>query len=240
MLFPSDFPFSAKCQKLLARLRSSGQGQTMNQLARGLGGCSSRTVYRTLAELEKQGCRFTREAGPRGVVRLRLTHDAQGRRQVPAPAARLFLALFRAALGLDTPPGPGNPAAFLDEPSALLAGALGLPATAANVPVGCVIQGPLAVPVGRLPWHLLEPLAQALMDRHAIRVDQQGLTTRLVPHQLQFGPNAGAGVLLAWDPFREEWARLALETIDTIAIDGCGCIPGQAMNSLDPLKIARP
>jgi len=229
---PPQPSFQAKCRSLLTRLRGSSQGLTLVQLARVLGGCSVRTIFRILKELEAQGCRFTRESGPDRTVRIRLAHDARGRRQVPRPAARLFLALYRAALGLDALPEPGHPAAFLEEPAALLEGALGL-AGAPAPPAGCVIQGMPAVPVGQLPWHLLEPLADALEDQGAVRVERHDGTFRLVPHQLRFGPGCGAGVLLAWDPALDDWLRLDLLTLIEVAPDGRGCVPRPALHQLD-------
>lgn len=222
-----------RLRKALALLREAGpKGLTKLQLAKKLGGVSTRTVDRALGLLEEQGARMERaREGRPAVLHFRLTkgpgwdEHVSGDARMALRLAALTLAQSGTLLWQDKLDMlEGLASAHMSTKDRTLFEAL---AKAVRVQGG--VEDPIEVP------DVLEPILKALQEERELEVDYQAAGAkaatphRVVPYALTHDLYSGGAFLLVWDPRRQKPIHLRLNRIGRVKVGPKGMVPDPAL-----------
>jgi len=206
-----------RLRRTLALLREAGpKGMTKLQLARRLGGVSTRTVDRAIILLEEQGARLDRSReGRPSVLHFRLQKGPTWDEHVTGDArlalrlAKLTLAQSGTLLWQDK----------LEALEALTSARMSsrdrtlFETLAKAVRVQGGTEDPIEAP------EVLEPILKALQEERELEFEYQSASAkaptahRVLPYALTHDLYSGGAFLLAWDPGRKEPIHLRLNRI---------------------------
>jgi len=222
-----------RLRKTLALLREAGpKGITKLQLARKLGGVSTRTVDRALGLLEEQGAKLERSReGRPSVLHFRLLKGPGWDEHVTGDA-RLALRLATLTLAqsgtllwqdkLETLESLAS--AHMSTKDRALFEVL---AKAVRVQGG--VEDPIEGP------EVLEPILKALQEERELQIDYQAAGAkaptphRVMPYALTHDLYSGGAFLLVWDTTRLKPIHLRLNRIGRVKVGPKAVIPDPAL-----------
>lgn len=221
-----------RLRRTLTLLREAGpKGMTKLQLARRLGGVSTRTVDRALVLLEAQGARLNRSReGHPSVLHFRFQKGPGWDEHVTGDA-RLALRLAKLTLA------QGGTLLWHDKLEALegLASARMSSRDHAlfeTLAKAVHIQGGVEDPIEGA--EVLEPILKALQEERELELEYQSPSAkaptahRVLPYALTHDLHSGGAFLLAWDPARREPIHLRLNRIGCAKAGSKARIPDAA------------